>query len=161
MLLREARSSRSSPPCSLTYERDCPLYTRPIHACLLHLAAAVCLSWHLRCRSHLTCAGVLAARPHQRSQLRQHCYHHARYTRSATAMSDAQLEENIDLLFNFGVEQLDRQEARQLLAVCPNSPQSVCALRQTSDYVYRTMATMSRLPWTSTSAAWTKEVFPL
>ncbi|KAI4929111.1 hypothetical protein J4E85_005735 [Alternaria conjuncta] len=31
-------------------------------------------------------------------------------------MSDAQIEENIDLLFNFGVEQLDRQEARQLLA---------------------------------------------
>ncbi|KAI4945806.1 hypothetical protein J4E91_007720 [Alternaria rosae] len=31
-------------------------------------------------------------------------------------MSDAQIEENIDLLFNFGADQLDRQEARQLLA---------------------------------------------
>jgi hypothetical protein len=34
-------------------------------------------------------------------------------------MSEAQIEDNIDLLLNFGADQLDRQEARQLLAVGP------------------------------------------
>jgi hypothetical protein len=34
-------------------------------------------------------------------------------------MADADIEANIDLLLSFGADQLDRNEARQLLAVWP------------------------------------------
>jgi len=45
-----------------------------------------------------------------------------RYTTPTATMADADIEANIDLLLSFGADQLDRNEARQLLA---NHGQSV------------------------------------
>lgn len=40
-------------------------------------------------------------------------------------MSEADIESNIDLLLSFGADQLDRHEARQLLAVWPKQ-RAIC-----------------------------------
>jgi hypothetical protein len=119
--LREARSSRSSPPCRPTLECTFPHSLRPVRACPVPpsncrslTSASHCRSpTHLRPLARRRSASKISTAP---TSLSPHC------TTPTATMADADMEANIDLLLSFGADQLDRNEARQLLAVWPKQP---------------------------------------
>ena len=116
--LREARSSRSSPPCRPTHECTFPLYKRPVRACQTSLGDRHSLNPASRPRSS-THSRPLARRRSTSKITTAPTSLSPRYTTPTATMADADIEANIDLLLSFGADQLDRNEARQLLAVWP------------------------------------------